>query len=79
MRGLSYWNFGKEIYLSRWGFSVQHPRKQAYKQDATKVDNWLNVEFPGITERAKSENAEIFFGDETGIQTPPTTQRAMRL
>jgi len=56
------------VYLSRWGFSVQRPRKQAYKQDAAKVDNWLNVEFPGITERAKAENAEIFFGDETGIQ-----------
>ena len=55
-------------YLSRWGFSVQRPRKQAYKQDATKVDNWLKVEFPGINERAKAENAEIFFGDETGIQ-----------
>jgi transposase len=56
------------VYLARWGFSVQRPRKQAYKQDAAKVDNWLNVEFPGITEKAKAENAEIFFGDETGIQ-----------
>jgi len=55
-------------YLARWGFSVQRPKKQAYKQDAKKVDNWLNVEFPGITQRAKEENAEIFFGDETGIQ-----------
>jgi len=55
-------------YLSRWGFSVQRPRKQAYKQDAEKVDNWLNIEFPGITERAKKENAEIFFGDEVGVQ-----------
>jgi transposase len=55
-------------YLQRWGFSVQRPRKQAYKQDSAKVDKWLNEEFPGITERAKEENAEIFFGDETGIQ-----------
>jgi len=55
-------------YLARWGFSVQRPKKQAYKQDAKRVDNWLNVEFPGITERAKSENAEIFFGDEAGVQ-----------
>ena len=29
---------------------------------------WLNEEFPGITERADAENAEIFFGDETNIQ-----------
>jgi transposase len=55
-------------YLQRWGFSVQRPKKQAYKQDAKKVDDWLNVEFPGISERAKAEDAEIFFGDETGIQ-----------
>ena len=55
-------------YLERWGFSVQRPRKQAYKQDEIKVNKWLNVEFPGITKRAKAQNAEIFFGDETGIQ-----------
>ena len=55
-------------YLERWGFSVQRPIRQAYKQDENKVKNWLNVEFPNITERAKTENAEIFFGDETGIQ-----------
>ena len=55
-------------YLQRWGFSVQRPKKQAYKQDAKKVDDWLNTEFPGITERAKAEDAEIFFGDEVGVQ-----------
>jgi hypothetical protein len=55
-------------YLQRWGFSVQRPKKQAYKQDAKKVDDWLNAEFPGITERAKAEDAEIFFGDEVGVQ-----------
>ena len=55
-------------YLQRWGFSVQRPRKQAYKQETEKIDSWLNTEFPGITERAKTENAEIFFGDEVGIQ-----------
>ena len=55
-------------YLQRWGFSVQRPVKRAYKQDQTKIDEWLNVEFPGITKRAQKENAEIFFGDETNIQ-----------
>ena len=55
-------------YLSRWGFSVQRPTKRAYQQDDKKVENWLNVEFPGIKERAEQENAEIFFGDETGVQ-----------
>ena len=39
-------------YLARWGFSVQRPVKRAYKQDAKKIDAWLNCEFPGITARA---------------------------
>jgi transposase len=55
-------------YLERWGFSVQRPKKRAYKQDEEQVKQWLEVEFPGIAERAKAENAEIFFGDETGVQ-----------
>lgn len=55
-------------YLARWGFSVQRPVKRAYSQDKKKIDKWLNEEFPGITERAEAENAEIFFGDETNIQ-----------
>ena len=55
-------------YLARWGFTVQRPVKRAYKQDAKKIDDWLNIEFPGITDRAEQEHAEIFFGDETNIQ-----------
>lgn len=55
-------------YLQRWGFSVQRPVKRARKQDEQQIDAWLNEEFPGISERAKTENAEIFFGDETGVQ-----------
>ena len=55
-------------YLSRWGFSVQRPVKRAYKQDEKKVADWIELEFPGIKERAKEEGAEIFFGDETGVQ-----------
>lgn len=55
-------------YLERWGFSIQRPVKRAYKQDQSKIDEWLNNEFPGISKRAAEENAEIFFGDETNIQ-----------
>ena len=55
-------------YLERWGFSVQRPSKRAYKQDEQKVADWVEQEFPGIKERAKVENAEIYWGDETGIQ-----------
>jgi len=55
-------------YLQRWGFSVQRPVKRAYKQNQQEIDTWLNEEFPGITARAETENAEILFGDETGLQ-----------
>ena len=55
-------------YLSRWGFSAQRPVKRAYKQDMQRVTDWVEQEFPGIKQRAKEENAEIFFGDETGIR-----------
>jgi len=55
-------------YLARWGFSVQRPVKRAYKRDEERVKGWVTTEFPGISERAKNENAEIFFGDETGLQ-----------
>ena len=62
-------------YLERWGFSVQRPTKRAYKQDEEQVKNWVESEFPGITERAKEEDAEIFFGDETGLQNQATCLR----
>jgi len=63
------------VYLARWGFSVQRPMKRAYKQDTEKVQHWVETEFPGITERAEAENAEIFFGDETGLQNQSTCLR----
>lgn len=62
-------------YLQRWGFSVQRPVKRAYKQDEEQIKDWVESEFPGISERAKEENAEIFFGDETGLQNQATCLR----
>ena len=55
-------------YLQRWGFSVQRPIKKAYKQKPEQIQKWLNEEYPVIKERAKAENAEIYWGDETAIQ-----------
>jgi len=55
-------------YLERWGFSVQRPTLKAYKQDPEKVTHWLNERYPVIAERAKTEDAEIYWGDETGVQ-----------
>jgi transposase len=61
---------GKETvreYLESWGMSSQRPSKQAYKQDEKAVERFKNEVYPEIKKRAKAENAEIYFGDETGI------------
>ena len=61
---------GKETireYLQSWGMSSQRPAKRAYKQDEKAVEAFKNEAYPEIQKRAKMENAEIYFGDETGI------------
>lgn len=55
-------------YLRKWGFSPQKPKKKAYEQNDENVKKWLQEEYPDIKERAKSENAEIHWGDETGVR-----------
>ena len=62
-------------YLRRWGFSVQRPAKRAYKQDEKAVKAWAEVEFPGISKRAEEEGADIYFGDEVGVQNQPNNLR----
>lgn len=56
-------------YLKRWGFTPQKPVKRAYEQDPKKIAQWLETTYPDIAERAKQEQAEIHWGDETGIQS----------
>ena len=55
-------------YLRKWGFTPQKPKKMAYEQCPKKVQKWLEEEYPTIKEEAKKENAEIFWGDETGVK-----------
>jgi len=55
-------------YLKKWGFTPQRPIKRNYKQNPADIKEWLEVEYPKIKERAKAENAEINWGDETGCQ-----------
>ena len=54
-------------YFNRWGFTPQKPLKRAYKQNPKAVKSWLDNDYPAIAERAKKENAEIHWGDETGL------------
>jgi transposase len=54
-------------YLHRWGFTPQKPIKRAYEQSPQAVQAWLEGEYPAIEQRARSEGAEIHWGDETAL------------
>ncbi|MBG6078283.1 transposase [Polaromonas sp. CG_9.11] len=54
-------------YLTRWGFTPQKPIKRAYEQSPAAVQAWLEGEYPAIEQRARSEGAEIHWGDETAL------------
>jgi len=56
-------------YLKRWGFTPQRPLKRAYEQRPEDVERWLSEEYPTIAQRAKSEGAEVHWGDETGLRS----------
>lgn len=55
-------------YLRSWGYSPQKPKKRAYEQQPKAVQKWLDEEYPKIKDKAKQENAEIHWGDETGVR-----------
>jgi len=55
-------------YLKRWEFSAQKPVKRAYEQNPEAVSQWLSSVYPAIAARAKEEDAEINWGDETGVE-----------
>ena len=55
-------------YLKRWGMTPQKPQKRAYEQRASEVKAWLEESYPEIKRRAKKENADIYWGDETGLR-----------
>ena len=52
-------------YLARWGFTAQRPNKQNYRQKPEKVQQWLNEAYPEIKARAKREQGDIYWSDET--------------
>ena len=56
-------------YLSRWGYTPQKPIRKAYEQRPVEVARWMDESYPAIHAKAKDENAEIYWGDETGIST----------
>lgn len=55
-------------YMKRWGFTPQKPIKKAYEQSPQAVQEWLNNTYPQIKKLAKQDDAEIYWGDETGVR-----------
>jgi hypothetical protein len=56
-------------YLNRWGYTPQRPRRKSYRQDPEEVQQWLEETPPAIEELTKQEDAEIHWGDETGVRS----------
>lgn len=54
-------------YLKRWGFTPQKPIARAYERRPEAIKKWLDEEYPAIARRAKSEDGEIQWGDETAL------------
>ncbi len=55
--------------LRRWGFTPQKPVTRAYERDNDAIRHWLHYEYPALRRRAKRENAEIYWEDETGLRS----------
>lgn len=56
-------------YLKRWGYTPQKPLKRAYEQDPQAVKAWLDTQYPAIEQQARQQNAEIAWGDESGLRS----------
>jgi transposase len=63
-------------YLRRWGFTPQKPVKRAYLRSDAAVQDWLENKFPAIKKQAKLEDADVFWGDETGVRNDESKGRS---
>ena len=54
-------------YMKRWGMSYKRPTRKNYKQNPKKVEEFKTTTYAEIVQKAKDENADIIFVDETGI------------
>lgn len=62
-------------YMKRWGLTCQRPTKRAYGQDVARIERFKREEYPAIAARAKTENADIYWGDETGVSNRENFER----
>ncbi|MDR1067415.1 MAG: IS630 family transposase [Clostridiales bacterium] len=62
-------------YMKRWGLTCQRPTKRACGQDIERIERFEKEEYPAIAARAKVENADIYWGDETGVSNRENFER----
>lgn len=55
--------------LAQLGLTCQKPLSKAIEKNPSLVKAWLKEEFPEIKKQARAQNAEIFFGDESGVRS----------
>lgn len=63
------------LYLRRWGFSPKRPRRKARQQDPAEVQEWLEKTYPAVAARAEREGADVWWGDETGMDADESRDR----
>ena len=66
-------------YLNRWGLTCQRPTKRAWGQDIARIERFKKEEYPAIAARAKTEDADIYWGDETGVSNTENFERGFAL
>ena len=62
-------------YLKRWGFTPQKPVRRAYERSEPAVRKWLSETYPAIKEKARTEGAEVHWGDEMGLRSDDVNGR----
>ena len=55
--------------LRSMGLTPQRPVRRATEQMASRVQQWLTVEYPAIRAKALAAGAQIFFADEAGVRS----------
>jgi hypothetical protein len=55
-------------YLKRWGYTAKRPGRRSRDQDPEAIRQWEEIDYPAIEKRACEEDAEVFWGDETGCR-----------
>jgi len=54
--------------LRRMGLTPQKPQRRAFQRDEAACRTWAAEEFPAIVRAAKRKQANILFGDESGVR-----------